>query len=253
MIMNCAKTAEILPSIDEILNKADDVCPVQWAVNVAETAMKNTCGKGTFCRDGLKQLYLIGKDITLDKGTMEDIELLQELCQTMYIAADCELSGRCVELYRTSLETYYNDWTAHVLRHRCKAGVCANMKKGGAGAASAGIQINIPTGSAEGYDQVALSHTSAFDLNPKPLARRKKNRPGSMGSDRLTQRPERRKGAREKTVIPMCSPKCSAVRQRSGKMWRRSRLRWQTEPDLRDLRDGIRIVFLMWGSRNSMR
>lgn len=92
MIMNCAKTAEILPSIDEILNKADDVCPVQWAVNVAETAMKNTCGKGTFCRDGLKQLYLIGKDITLDKGTMEDIELLQELCQTMYIAADCELS-----------------------------------------------------------------------------------------------------------------------------------------------------------------
>ena len=165
MIMNCAKTAEILPSIDEILNKADDVCPVQWAVNVAETAMKNTCGKGTFCRDGLKQLYLIGKDITLDKGTMEDIELLQEL------------SGRCVELYRTSRETYYTDGTAHVLRHRCKAGVCANMKKGGAGAASAGIQINIPTGSAEGYDQVALSHTSAFDLNPKPLARRKKNRP----------------------------------------------------------------------------
>ena len=51
------------------------------------------------------------------------------------------------------------------------------MKKGGAGAASVGIQINIPTGSAEGYDQVALSHTSAFDLNPKPLARRKKNRP----------------------------------------------------------------------------
>lgn len=186
MIMNCAKTAEILPSIDEILNKADDVCPVQWAVNVAETAMKNTCGKGTFCRDGLKQLYLIGKDITLDKGTMEDIELLQELCQTMYIAADCELSGRCVELYRTSLETYYNDWTAHVLRHRCKAGVCANMKKGGAGAASVGIQINIPTGSAEGYDQVALSHTSAFDLNPKPLARRKKNRPHLCQPERPT-------------------------------------------------------------------
>ena len=131
MIMNCAKTAEILPSIDEILNKADDVCPVQWAVNVAETAMKNTCGKGTFCRDGLKQLYLIGKDITLDKGTMEDIELLQELCQTMYIAADCELSGRCVELYKTSLETYYNDWTAHVLRHRCKVRpVCRQYEEG---------------------------------------------------------------------------------------------------------------------------
>lgn len=177
MIKNCEKTAEILPSVDEIRNKAEDVCPVQWAVNVAETAMKNSCGKGTFCRDGLKQLYLIGKDITLNKGTMEDIELLQELCQTMYIAADCPLSAKCVELYKTSLEEHYNDWTAHVLRKRCKAGVCAGMAKGGAGAASAGISINIPTGSAGGYDEVALKRSSAMDLLPKPLARRKKNRP----------------------------------------------------------------------------
>ena len=177
MIKNCAKTAEILPSIDEITNKADSVCPVKWAVDAVELAMKNTCGKGTFCRDGLKQLYLIGKDITLNKGTMEDIELLQELCQTMYIAADCELSGRAIELFKTSLELHYNDWTAHVLRKRCKAGVCAGMAKGGAGSAAAGIQINIPTGSAEGYAEVALKHTSAFDLGPKPLARKKKNRP----------------------------------------------------------------------------
>ena len=177
MIMNCAKTADILPSVDEILNKADSVCPVQWAVGVAELAMKNSCGKGTFCRDGLKQLYLIGKDITLDKGTMEDIELLQELCETMYIAADCELSGKAVELFRTSLQQHYNDWTAHVLRHRCKAGACTNMKKGGAGGGASSIQINIPTGSAEGYDQVALQHTSAFDLDPRPLSRKKKGRP----------------------------------------------------------------------------
>lgn len=129
MIKNCDKTAEILPSVDEILNKADNVCPVQWAVAVAELAMKNSCGKGTFCRDGLKQLYLIGKDITLNKGTMEDIELLQELCQTMYIAADCELSAKCVELYKASLDNHYNEWTAHVLRKRCKAGACTAFPK----------------------------------------------------------------------------------------------------------------------------
>ncbi len=177
MIKNCAKTAEILPSIDEILNKADDVCPVQWAVSVVELAMKNSCGRGTFCRDGLKQLYLIGKDITLNKGTMEDIELLQELCRTMYIAADCELSGKAVELFQTSLTNHYNDWTAHVLRKRCKAGACAGMAKGGAGSAGAGIQFNLPTGSAEGYAEVALKQTSAMDLGLKPLTRRKKNRP----------------------------------------------------------------------------
>lgn len=139
MIKICEKTAEILPSMDEILNKPDDVCPVQWAVKVAETAMKNSCGKGVFCRDGLKQLYLIGRDITLNKGTMDDIELLQELCQTMYIAADCELSARCIELYRASLDNHYADWTAHILRKRCKAGACeAFPKPAAAGAAASG-------------------------------------------------------------------------------------------------------------------
>ena len=100
MIKNCAKTAEILPSIDEITNKADSVCPVKWAVDVAELAMKNTCGKGTFCRDGLKQLYLIGKDITENKGSMDDIELLQELWKQRYIAADRGLSGRAIEMWK---------------------------------------------------------------------------------------------------------------------------------------------------------
>lgn len=129
MIKNCAKTAEILPSIDEITNKAENVCPVKWAVDAVELAMKNSCGKGTFCRDGLKQLYLIGKDITLNKGSMEDIELLQELCKTMYIAADCELSARAIELFKTSLELHYSDWTAHILRKRCKAGQCEAFPK----------------------------------------------------------------------------------------------------------------------------
>lgn len=129
MIKNCEKTAEFLPSMDEIINKADNVCPVQWAVNVAELGMKNSCGRGTFCRDGLKQLYLIGKDITLNKGTMDDIELLQELCKTMYIAADCELSAKCVELYQASLEHHYNEWTAHILRKKCKAGACTAFPK----------------------------------------------------------------------------------------------------------------------------
>lgn len=177
MIKNCERTDKILPSMDEILNKADQICPVQWAVNVVELAMKNSCGRGTFCRDGLKQLYLIGKDITLNKGTMEDIELLQELCQTMYIAADCELSSTAIALFQASLNNHYADWTGHVLRKRCKAGVCAGMAKGGKSAASAGIQIDTPIGTAEGYDQVAIKHTSAMDLDVKAPARKKKRRP----------------------------------------------------------------------------
>ena len=72
---------------------------------------------------------------------MEDIELLQELCGVMYTAADCELSGKAIELFKTSMELHYSDWTAHILRKRCKAGQCEGFPKApvmGAGAAAAG-------------------------------------------------------------------------------------------------------------------
>ena len=129
MLKNCEKGSDILPKRDEILHKADNICPVKWAVDAAEAAMRNSCGRDTVCRDGLKQLYLIGKDITLNKGTMEDLSLLQELCKNMLLMADCELSAKCIELYQTSLEHYYEDWAAHILRKKCKAGVCEGFPK----------------------------------------------------------------------------------------------------------------------------
>lgn len=129
MIKHCQQTAVTFPSPEEILHKPDDVCPVHWAMQAAETAMKNSCGRGTFCRDGMKQLYLIAKDITEGKGTAEDVELLQELCDTMSLVQECEMSARAIELYRLSLKEHEADWLAHVLRHRCRAGSCPGCTK----------------------------------------------------------------------------------------------------------------------------
>lgn len=176
-MMERIQNAGNLPNEKEILEKAGDVCPVQWAAAVCKKAHEDCCGRGVFCRDGLKELYLIAEDITSGRGTMEDIELLQLLSKQVMLGADCDAAYEGARLMSLSIETHYDDWTAHVLRKRCKAGQCAGMKKGGAGAASAGIQIDIPTGSSEGYAEVALSRTSAFDLGGKPLARKKKNRP----------------------------------------------------------------------------
>lgn len=179
MIKTCEKSAEILPPIDEILNKADNVCPVQWAVKVAETAMKHSCGKGVFCRDGLKQLYLIGRDITLNKGSMDDIELLQELCQTMYIAADCELSARCIELYKASLDNHYTDWTAHILRKRCKAGACEAFPK--PAAASAAVSSGRRRGGAvvvESDTPAAQTVQPSADAETGETIRRRRRRGG---------------------------------------------------------------------------
>ena len=124
MIKNCDMTAAGLPGVEEILNKPEDVCPVQWAAAVAHQAHQSTCGHDVFCRDGLNQLYLIMEEITNDRGTTEDLDLLAELCDTMLTGAGCELSYKAVELVKASLDNYGEEWRAHIVRKKCSAFQC---------------------------------------------------------------------------------------------------------------------------------
>jgi NADH:ubiquinone oxidoreductase subunit F (NADH-binding) len=129
MIRICDMTAAGLPEAEAILNKPAEVCPVQWAAEVAEKAYQTSCGRGTMCRDGMHQLALIITDITRDKGTIDDLELLQKLLDVIIVSNDCELSQTAAKLIKASLDTHYDDWSAHILRKRCKAGVCAAFPK----------------------------------------------------------------------------------------------------------------------------
>lgn len=129
MIRICEMTADNLPSESEIVNKPDSVCPVRWAADVCNTARLATCGKGVFCRDGLRQLYLIAEDIASDKGSLEDIDLLNRLCDNIMRGNDCELSYKAAKLMKLSLTNYEAEWKAHILRKRCKAGVCQAFAK----------------------------------------------------------------------------------------------------------------------------
>ena len=64
----CEITAEGLPAIEEVTNLAEGVCPVCQAARIARKAHGAICGHGTFCRDGMYQLYLIPEDISNGRG-----------------------------------------------------------------------------------------------------------------------------------------------------------------------------------------
>lgn len=129
MTKSCHNTTVLFPPAEDMLQKKAEVCPVYWAMEVAELAMKQSCGRGAFCRDGLKQLYLLIRDITEGKGTTEDVELLQELVETMSLMPECQLCDSAVALIALSLRQHERDWMAHVLRRRCAANRCPGYEK----------------------------------------------------------------------------------------------------------------------------
>ncbi len=120
----CEITAEGLPAIEEVTNLAEGVCPVCQAARIARKAHGAICGHGTFCRDGMYQLYLIPEDISNGRGSVEDLDLLKDCCELIIKANECELSVRTAELIKTSLETHYDEWYDHLTRKRCKAMEC---------------------------------------------------------------------------------------------------------------------------------
>ena len=129
MTRSCHNTTVLFPPAEDMLQKKAEICPVYWAMEVAELAMKQSCGRGAFCRDGLKQLYLLIRDITEGKGTAEVVELLQELVETMSLMPECQLCDGAVALIALSLRQHERDWMAHVLRRRCAANRCPGYEK----------------------------------------------------------------------------------------------------------------------------
>jgi len=122
--MDCNINIEMLPPIEEITDKPASRCPVDWALNIADTARMNNCGKSVMCRDGVQQLYSIILDITTEKGQSEDIELIQDICAVVKQSEGCDLAKRSAELINESIDGHMDEWLGHIRRKRCNAQVC---------------------------------------------------------------------------------------------------------------------------------
>lgn len=120
----CEITADNLPDITEILENPNQVCPVCQAAKIARTAHEGVCGHGTFCRDGMYQLYLIPEDISNGQGSVEDLDLLSDICDLIITGNECELSVKTAGLIRESLEAHSDEWRDHLTRKRCKSLEC---------------------------------------------------------------------------------------------------------------------------------
>ena len=102
----------------------EDTCMVDIAKFFLEFTVDESCGKCTPCRVGTKRLLEILDKITSGKGTMEDIDKLEELCYYIKENSLCGLGQTAPNPVLSTLKYFRDEYVAHVTEHRCPAGAC---------------------------------------------------------------------------------------------------------------------------------
>ncbi len=107
----------------------EDNCMVDIAKFFLEFTVDESCGKCTPCRIGTKRLLEILTKITKGKGTMEDIDRLEELCYSIKASSLCGLGQTAPNPVLSTLRYFRDEYEAHVRDHVCPAGVCKALSK----------------------------------------------------------------------------------------------------------------------------
>jgi formate hydrogenlyase subunit 6/NADH:ubiquinone oxidoreductase subunit I len=86
--------------------------------------VEESCGKCTPCREGTKRMLDILDDISEGKGTPEDLDMLENLADTIKSASLCGLGQTAPNPVLSTLHYFRNEYEAHVNEKKCPAGSC---------------------------------------------------------------------------------------------------------------------------------
>ena len=102
----------------------EDTCMVDTARYFLNFLKGESCGKCVPCREGIRQMLRILTRITEGKGKPEDIDLLEELGETVKDASLCALGGTAPNPVLSTIKYFRDEYEAHIREKRCPAGVC---------------------------------------------------------------------------------------------------------------------------------
>ena len=102
----------------------EDDCMVDIAKFFLQFTVDESCGKCSPCRIGIKRMYEILERITEGKGTMEDLDTLEELAEHIKGNALCGLGQTAPNPVLSTMKNFRDEYIAHVVEKRCPAGSC---------------------------------------------------------------------------------------------------------------------------------
>lgn len=105
----------------------DSTCMVNTAKFFLDFTADESCGKCVPCRIGTKLMYDLLTDICEGRGKEGDIEMLEELSDTIISASLCGLGQTAPNPVLTTIRYFRHEYEMHINDKWCIAGVCHNL------------------------------------------------------------------------------------------------------------------------------
>ncbi len=105
----------------------EDTCMVDIAKFFLEFTVDESCGKCTPCRVGTKRLLELLTKITEGRGTMEDLDRIEELAAFIKSNSLCGLGQTAPNPVLSTLRYFREEYREHILEKRCPSGVCKDL------------------------------------------------------------------------------------------------------------------------------
>ena len=104
-------------------------CMVEVARFFMNFTQNESCGKCVPCREGTKRMLEILERIVAGNGTLEDLDMLEELAQTITDTALCGLGKSAALPVMSTLKLFRDEYVEHVVDKKCRSHNCSALRK----------------------------------------------------------------------------------------------------------------------------
>ncbi len=100
-------------------------CMMHETERILHTIRKQSCGKCTFCREGIIQLYTMAEEITKGLGKKTFTGMLSEIGEAMTISTPCTLGQTAADFTLGTLTYFEKEYTDHIKKKQCATNTCS--------------------------------------------------------------------------------------------------------------------------------
>lgn len=105
----------------------EDTCVVDVAKYFMNFLRDESCGKCLSCREGTQRMWELLNKITCGHGTIQDLEILEDLAIATRDASMCGLGQSAGNPVLSTLRYFRDEYIAHIELKKCPAAVCKEI------------------------------------------------------------------------------------------------------------------------------